>query len=83
MFKIEFSEFGEKQFFNLPGGQQQRLLNVLERIKIRPYHFVKRKEGSDKFILRFGEYRAILKIDNKIKIIYVIDTDHRKRIYKK
>jgi len=83
MYKIEFSETGEKQFFKLPPKNQKRILNVLERIKIRPYHFIKRKEGSDNFILRFGEYRAILEINNELKIIYVIDASHRKNIYKK
>jgi len=83
MYKIEFSETGEKQFFKLPLKDQKRLLNVLERIKIRPYHYIKRKEGSDNFILRFVEYRAILEINNRLKIIYVIDAGHRKDIYKK
>jgi mRNA interferase RelE/StbE len=83
MYGIEFSETGEKQFFNLPPENQKRLVNVLERIKIRPFHFIKRKEGSNNFILRFGEYRAILEIDNESKIIYIIDAGHRKTIYKK
>ena len=83
MYKIEFSETGEIQFFKLPSQQQKRIINVLERIKIRPYHFIKKKEGTNNFILRFGEYRAILEINNELKIIYVVDLGHRKNIYKK
>lgn len=83
MYQIEFSQTGEKQFFRLPNAQQKRLLNVLDRIKIRPYHFIKRKEGTNNFILRFGEYRAILEINNTSKIIYIADTGHRKNTYKK
>jgi len=83
MYEIKFSQTGEKQFLKLPNNAQNRLINILERIKIRPYHFIKRKLGTNYFILRFGDYRAILDIDNKSKIIYVIETGDRKNIYKK
>ena len=83
MYSIEFAENSEKDFDRLPKEMQIRLLNVLERIKINPFHFIKRKEGTDNFILRVGEYRAILEIDLSKFIIYVVKIGHMKNIYKK
>jgi len=82
MYSIEFAENSERDFDKLPKDMQIRLLNVLERIKINPFHFIKRKEGTDDFILRVGDYRAILEINLGKCIIYVVKIGHRKKIYK-
>ncbi len=42
MYSIEFSESAEKQLYKLPEDIQKRIINVLERIKIRPFYFIKR-----------------------------------------
>jgi len=81
MYYIEFSQTAEKQFFKLEENIQERIINVLERIKARPYHFVKRKEGTPYFIARIGEYRVILDIRNELLKIFVIELGHRKNIY--
>jgi mRNA interferase RelE/StbE len=78
---VEFTQTAERQFDKLPKDIQIRTLNVLERIKFRPFHFVKRKEGTPYFIMRIGEYRAILDIKIKEEKIFVIETGHRKNIY--
>lgn len=82
MYSIEFTETANKQLNKLPEDVQIRAENVLERIRINPFHFVKRKEGTPYFILRIGEYRAILSINQKDSVIYVMDVGHRKNIYK-
>lgn len=81
MYSIEFTQTAEKQFCKLKKDIQERVLNVLERIKINPFHFIKRKEGTQYFILRIGEYRAILDIRQDKNIIYVMEVGHRKNIY--
>lgn len=81
MYSVEFSETAEKQFNKLDKKIQSRTINVLERIKIRPHHFIKRKEGTPYFIARIGEHRAVLKIDNSRKIIFVLEIGHRRKIY--
>lgn len=83
MFSVEFTNISEKQFDKLPKEIQIRSVNVLERIKIRPFHFVKRKEGIPYFIMRIGEYRAILDIHIDNKRIIVLEIGSRKNIYKK
>lgn len=81
MYSIEFTKTAEKQFDKLDRDIQVRILNVLERIKIRPFHFIKRKEGTPYFIMRVGELRVILDVKTDISVIYVIEVGHRKNIY--
>jgi len=81
MYSISFSETSEKQLYKLEHIVQKRVINVLERIQIRPFHFIKRKEGTKYYILRIGEYRAILDVNKEKMIIFVIEVGHRKNIY--
>ena len=81
MYSVEFTQTAERQFCKLPDEIQSRIINVLERIRVRPYHFIKRKEGTPYFIARIGDYRAILDIRNEILKIYVIEVGNRKNIY--
>ncbi len=83
MYSIEFSKKAEFQFDKLSLGVQGRIISVLERIKIRPFHFVKRIVGSPYYRARAGEYRIIIDIVNNKMLIYVIELGHRRNIYKK
>lgn len=81
MYLVEFSLTAEKQFYKLELEIQRRIVDVLERIKIRPFHFAKRKQGTPYYILRIGEHRAILDIRQDKLIIFVVEVGHRKNIY--
>lgn len=81
MYEIIVSDKAKEQLRKLPKEIQNRIGYVLERIVIRPFHFVKRKQGSPYFILRIGEYRAILDIKQDRQIIFVLEVGHRKNIY--
>jgi len=83
MYSIEFSETAKKQLLKLPSDIQIRILQSLERIKIRPFHFIKRKQGTPHYIFRIGEYRAILDVKKDKLIIFVLETGHRKKIYRR
>jgi|TARA_Y100000031_G_scaffold130660_1_gene150474 mRNA interferase RelE/StbE len=83
MYKIEFTKKADYQFSKLNKILQERIINSLERIKIRPYHFIKRKQGTPYYILRVGGYRIILDIKNNKLIILVLEIGPRKNIYKK
>lgn len=83
MYEIEFSLTAKKQLTKLESKSQLRIISSLERIRIRPYSFVKKLVGSSYFRLRVGEYRVILDIKDTKLIIFVIELGHRKNIYKK
>lgn len=83
MYDLVFYDKAKRQLKKLPSNLKSRIINSLERIRIRPFHFVKRKQGTPYYILRVGEYRVILDIKNNKLIIFVIELGPRRRIYRK
>ena len=81
MYDISLSDKAKEQLAKLPIEIKNRIGAVIERIRLNPYRSTKRKEGTPYFIMRAGDYRAILDIDNQKKIIYVLEAGHRKNIY--
>jgi len=82
MYEIEFSDKAKKQLKLFPADLQHRIGLVFERIKINPFRSVKRKQGTPYYILRIGDYRAILDIKENKLLILIIEIGHRKNIYK-
>lgn len=82
-YEIIFTDTSRKQFKKLEKDLQERILNVLERIRIRPERYVKKLIGDPGYRLRVGDYRIILDIKKTKLIILVIKIGHRKNIYKK
>jgi len=82
MYDILFYDKAKRQLGKLPLEIQKRILNSLERIKIRPYSYVKQL-ANKYYRLRVGYYRVILDIRSNELLIMVIELGHRKKIYKK
>ncbi len=82
MYKIVLSGKAKKQLTKLPKETQNRIGSVIERLKIRPYHIIKKIIGSPYFRARAGDYRLILDIKKNILIVYVIEIRQRKNVYK-
>ena len=82
-YEIVFSDKAFKQLKKLENDIQERIIKVLERIRIRPESFVTKIVGDPGFRLRVGEYRVIVDIDNDKLLILVIMIGHRSKIYKK
>jgi mRNA interferase RelE/StbE len=81
MYTIEFSKTAEAKFYKLEREIQERIIAVLERIKVRPFYFARRVVGTQYYRLRVGDYRVILDIRQNESIIFVIELGHRKDIY--
>jgi len=82
-YEIVFSDKAFKQLKKLEQVTQERIIKVLERIRIRPESFVTKIVGDPGFRLRVGEYRVIVDIDKNKLLILVIKIGNRIRIYKK
>ena len=82
MYEIVFTKNSENQLKKLDRSVQERIIAVLERIRIRPEKFVKKLVGESGFKLRVGDYRVILDLDNNTLIILVLKIGHRINIYK-
>ena len=82
MYEVVFSEKSKKQFLKLEKDIQKRILNALERIKIRPEAYVTKLVGDPSYKFRVGDYRVIMDIDQGKLLILIIKVGHRKKVYK-
>ena len=82
MYEVVISEPAQKQLKKLEKHIQERVLSVLERVKIRPEVHFERLVGEKSYKLRVGDYRIIADIHQGKLLILVIKVGHRKNIYK-
>jgi len=81
MYSVIFSDKSRKQFLKLEKGVQERIVCVLERIKLRPEAFITKLVGDEGYKFRVVDYRIILDIDKGRLLILVIKIRHRKNVY--
>lgn len=82
MYDLILSNQAKRQLVKLNTTARERIGAALERIKIRPYKFVKRLYNSKYYRLRVDNYRVILDIKDIQLIIYVIEIGDRDKIYR-
>ncbi|KAF6245121.1 type II toxin-antitoxin system RelE/ParE family toxin [Nitrosopumilus sp. b2] len=81
--QVIWSEKSVKQLEKLDKKNAQRVYDaVLDSIQ-DPFKSVSRLSNSPFYRLRVGNYRVILDLQQSKMIIFVIEADHRGRIYKK
>ena len=80
-YEVIFSDKALRQLKKLEKQIQERIIAVLERIRVRPETYVTKLVGDPGYKLRVGDYRVILDIDNKILKILILKVGHRKNIY--
>ena len=80
-YELIYSDEARKQLKKLNKDAQIRVISSLERIRLRPYSYVKRLVGVPYFSLRVGKYRVILNLKDDKLLIFVIEVGHRKNIY--
>jgi mRNA interferase RelE/StbE len=82
MYEIIYSDSALKQLDKLNNQTRERIINAVERLRMRPYEYnLKKLVGITGYRLRVGDYRVILDIDNNKLIILVLKVGHRKNIY--
>mgnify|MGYP001614682201 CR=1 FL=1 len=83
MYSVIFSDLAFRQLEKLDHHLRSRILNNIERCRIRPYSYVQKLIGSPYFRLRVGDYKVIMSIiENELKVL-IVEIGHRKNIYKK
>ena len=83
MFEIVFSDKASKQLGKLDKSIQKRIMNSLDRIRIRPEAYLTKLVDDIGYKLRVGDYRVIVDLDRGKLLILVIKVGHRRNIYKK
>jgi len=82
MYEILFSDKAYRQLKKLEKDTQERIISVLERVRIKPEHHLTKLIGDPGYKLRVGDYRIILDVENSKLTILVLKIGHRKNIYK-
>ena len=82
MYELIYSPDALKKLRKLDKHIRERIIDALERIRIRPESFdIKKLTGMPGYRLRVGDYRAIFDLERDKLIILVLDVGHRKNIY--
>lgn len=81
-YDIIFSASAKKQLHKLPPQTRQRIIGALERIRVRPFSFIRKLVNDPGYRLRVGSYRVILDVQQEKLLILVIKIGHRRNIYR-
>ena len=82
-FEVKWTETALKSLKKLDKKSIKRIIEKVEGIKENPFLYVKKLKGIPLYSLRVGKYRIILSIEFKKLVIFVIEVEHRKKVYKK
>lgn len=82
MYEIKFGKKALEEWSKFEHDLKERIWNKLQACKENPFHFLEHLEDMEGYKLRIGDYRAIIDIDNSLKIIWVLKVGHRKNVYK-
>ncbi|KEQ55950.1 putative toxin RelE2 protein [Marine Group I thaumarchaeote SCGC AAA799-E16] len=81
--QVIWSEKSVKQLEKIDKKTSQRIFDAVLECADDPFKNVTRLTNSPFYRLRVGNYRVILDLQQSRMIIFVVETDHRGRIYKK
>lgn len=77
-YEIIFSDKAFRQLKKLEKSIQERIIAVLERIRVRPETYVTKLVDDPGYKLRVGDYRVIMDIENSKLKILILKVGHRK-----
>ncbi|MEX0855830.1 MAG: type II toxin-antitoxin system RelE/ParE family toxin [Nitrosopumilaceae archaeon] len=83
VWKVIWSEKSVKQLEKIDKKNAQKIYNAVLDCAEDPFRAVIRLTNSTFYRLRVGNYRVILDLQQSKMIIFVAETDHRGKIYKK
>lgn len=79
---VLWSDKSKKQLKKMDKRTAGRIIGGVEDIKEDPFMAVSRLAGSRFYRLRVGDHRVILDLRQNKLIVFVVETDSRKRVYK-
>ncbi|MGQ0638142.1 MAG: type II toxin-antitoxin system RelE family toxin [Nitrososphaerota archaeon] len=81
--QVIWSEKSVKQLEKIDKKNAQKIYDYVLDCAQDPFRVVIRLANSQFYKLRVGNYRVILDLQQDKMIIFVVETDHRSKIYKK
>ena len=80
---VRWTETSLYQLKKLDRVTSERIIAKIDAMSEIPFRFVKSLKGFDLYVLRVGDYRVIMGIEQERMIIFVLEIGHRRSIYKK
>ena len=84
-YRIEYEEGVQDQLAKFPKNIQARITKAIkERLSFAPNEYGKplTKEWKDHRRLRIGDFRVIYKVFEDLVVVFIVEIDHRRLIYK-
>ncbi|MCF7861783.1 type II toxin-antitoxin system RelE/ParE family toxin [Candidatus Woesearchaeota archaeon] len=82
MYEIYLAKSVEKFLDKLELKDRDRIVNALDKLRIRPEAYLVRLVGETSYKFRVGNYRIIVDLNKNELCVLVIKISHRKNIYK-
>ncbi len=82
-YDIEWKPRPQKFLSNLQKDIALRIWKKIGKLKENPFRYLKHHEGRDVYKLRIGDYRALIDVDAKNRVLIIEVLDKRPRIYKR
>jgi len=83
VWQVVWSEKSIKQLGKIDKKNAQKIYDSVLDCVDDPFRVVVRLANSSYYKLRVGNYRVVLDLQQSRMIIFVVETDHRSKIYKK
>jgi len=81
-YTVRWTETSLHQLKKVDKAAAERIIAKVEAVSEMPFRFVKRLKGFDLYVLRVGDYRIIMSIEQKKMVIFVFEVGHRRYIYR-
>ena len=84
-YTIRFSAHAARTFRKLERPVQARLSEAIEPLKGNPKpHGSEKLKGSDSiYLIRIGDYRVLYEIIESALVVYILETGHRREVYRR
>jgi len=82
MYELVFEKKAIKELNKLENKIKKRIWGKLQLCKQDPFIYLESLIEIDGYKLRVGDYRLIIDIEKKIRLLKVLKIGHRKNIYK-
>ena len=81
-YTVRWTETSLHQLKKVDKAAAERIIAKVEAVSEMPFRFVKLIKGFDLYVLRVGDYRVIMSIEQKKMVIFVFEVGHRRYIYR-
>jgi len=82
VFRVGFSELAAEEFRRLDKPVRERMARKLRTVALDPARYLTRLRSVEAFKIRVGDYRAIVDVDWRQRIVHVLSVGHRSTVYR-